>query len=76
MRFETGEAFSYAMPPDGAAGGDASGGGDGAAAAAAVAEFVGWIEREKPGPAKSASDVSHAGEKSRQGTKRKLGVRR
>ena len=53
-------------------------GGDdaGSVACAAVAEFVAWVEREKPLPQKSARDVALAGEKSRQGTKRKLGVRR
>ena len=42
----------------------------------AVAEYAAWVEREQPQPQKSAQDVSMAGEKSRQGSKRKLGVRR
>ena len=46
------------------------------ALASAAAEFAAWVEREQPGPSKSAQDVSMAGEKSRKGNKRKLGVYR
>ena len=44
---------------------------------AIVKEYIGWVQTEQPGPAKTASDVAHAGEKARQvGKKRKLGVYR
>ena len=42
----------------------------------AIVEYVAWIESEQPGPQKSAADVALAGEMSRRGSKRKLGVRR
>ena len=87
LRFETGEAFALLLPADRGgtaaehpphqASAESAGAARGTAACTtAVEQYVAWVEREKPGPLKLASDVALAGEKSRQGTKRKLGVRR
>lgn len=42
----------------------------------ALEQYIAWVNAEGPAPTKSASDVSLAAEKSRRGSKRKLGVRR
>ena len=84
LRFDTGEAFALMLPPE--HGGGASSGAVPEVTAVpspsanrvelAVDEFMAWIESEKPGPSKSATEVALAGEIARQGTKRKLGKRR
>lgn len=81
LRFDTSEAFGLMLPSLPAAAAPA------APAPAMVAppsgalgEFVRWIEEDKPGPTLTASDVVHAGERSRLQKigkpKRKLGVKR
>ena len=69
------DAANVEAPPAGTAA-DAPIAATAAGLASAVAEFVAWVERKQPGPSKSAQDVSMAGEKSRKGNKRKLGVYR
>ena len=81
LRFDTSEAFGLmlpALPPTAAAATPSTP--SMPAPAGTLGEFVRWIEEDKPGPTRTASDVVHAGERSRLQKigkpKRKLGVKR
>ena len=74
VRYETGDAFALALPP--LASTTAGTATDVACTLdGPLAVFTAWIEREQPGPTQTASEIVHAGERSRLG-KRKLGVYR
>ena len=88
LRFDTSEAFGLMLPSLPAAAAAAAAPAAPAAPApamvappnGALGEFIRWIEEDKPGPTLTASDVVHAGERSRLQKigkpKRKLGVKR
>ena len=80
LRFDTSEAFGLMLPTLPAATAATSLAPAMAAPGGTLGEFVRWIEEDKPGPTRTASDVVHAGERSRLQKigkpNRKLGVKR
>ena len=65
------EELAQALAQELAPAARADGASESAAGGGALAEYLAWVQREQPGPVKSAADVARGGGGAQRGTKRK-----